>query len=215
MVLHMALFFSNRPRPNYSVDRHRDPIASVFFIGGIAGFIAAAHYAIVLAGGFTEVQMSQWMISGFAFSGMLSVGVYRMVQFNAARSAESLISALIRFSAGGAFASFLGALPLAFIDYTGAELIGFGDDTADFLRTIIVLVAIGTCLSLFIGFVITRLKPDFLHHAKRSFLSVIAASMVAGVCVVFFIFPLLKIYVYCYIVLFGCIVAFILFARSR
>jgi hypothetical protein len=215
MVLYMALYFPDRPSPNSSVDTHRDPVVSVFFIGGVPGFLSAAHYVVILAGGFTEAQISQWMISGFAFSGMLAVGLHRMVQFNSSRCPGSFTHAILRFLCGGAFFSFLGGLPLAFMDYSGAELIGFGNDKGAFFRVLSGAIAVGVCLSFWLGSVLWWCEKRARKNKAILPLMIIAASIMAGICFLPFLNAGLGIFAILYAAIFGIVFAFIVKCNQR
>jgi len=94
-------------------------------------------------------------------------------------------------------------------------LIGFEKDKEDFFNTVSILLLIGVTISFWLGVSQQIVKKYTVESAIIRFIIIISATVCAAGCIVFIIFPFLKMYLFCYIVLFGIFFAYIMFMKSR
>jgi hypothetical protein len=200
--------YNNMRRNEYNdaLESHRDPLLAIFFIGGMSGVCIALHFAFSVARGYTNDQIFQFLMGALAYTGMMSIGLYRAFQLI---RRERIREKAVFYKTGcvvcvGSLAAFLGALPLGFIDYSGAELIGLGASLPDFFRLLKVLVGIGALLSFWIGFLLilfTAHWPDGKRFVKC--FAIMLGSLCAGICIIL-AFPVLeRLFLLGYVMIFG------------
>ena len=189
------VFYSRRD--NWKDSEHADPLGNIFFMGGIPGALAALHYGFFLLPGYSHMHRLQLIVCAFWFTGMLSAGFYRAIQFVRTQkqsvshknvSSARRVCFLFSFAAIITFFAFLGVIPVAFIDYVGGEIIGLAGNRHDFFIMLGRAGILGLCFSLPAGALMIfmsqeRMLPFTLRERVFFFCSILfSVTLFAGLC---------------------------------
>jgi len=110
----------------------------------------------------------------------------------------------------------LGAVPLGYIDYSGAELIGLGFSVPEFWVTVSVLVGIGALISMCIGFVFLKALMQWQELTKRmKFGAIVLGAVCAGVCIIVCMPVFDRGLLFSYIVVFGIVFGYTFIVSDR
>ncbi len=173
---------------NIILEEHKSPIKIVFLLGGLGGFLAVAHYIFFVVEQYDNLRIAECLISGWCYTGILSVGVFRSFQylfegnknFNKSKNkGQFIFLVVVTITLISSFAAIIGAVPLAFIDFMGGSLIGMRGSLSDFFTILSGALLIGTCFGLTFSLFLSFGVAIGLIY-KKWFL--ILASLGGGLC---------------------------------
>ena len=180
------MFFYRREH-NLVAEEHKDPIGAVFFLGGLGGCLAAAHYIFFIIGENDNLKIIEWLASGWCYAGVLSIGLFRSLQYLCKKNNDLntfqkriqfilLIIIVIPFILSSA--AVIGAVPLAFIDFMGGDLVGTKGNLGDFFNVLGTGFLIGICFGISFSFFLS-IGIAFKIISRKWFL--LSASLGGGI----------------------------------
>ena len=187
------MFFYHR-EPNSIAESHKDPIGAVFFLGGVGGCLAVAHYVFFIVQEIDSLKIIEWLVSGWWYTGVLSIGFFRSLQYVLKKNNSFntfpnriqfifLIILMITFISS--CAGIIGAVPLAFIDFMGGGLVGMKGRLGDFYNTLGIALLIGVCVGVSFSFLICIGIIGKLISRKWFLLSASVGGGIIGSSIVF------------------------------
>ncbi|MBU1864399.1 MAG: hypothetical protein KKH94_12110 [Candidatus Omnitrophica bacterium] len=153
--------FFHRQEKNWITEEHKSPLWLVFIFGGIAGLLSTFHFILSSSIDYYDnVQLLEALASGWCFSGVLSIGLFRAIEYSIKnntklKKGEGKLShlwlpiLLIAIITSGS--AVLGIAPLAFIDFVGGGLIGVKESLDDFYMIVYSALCLGGSLGFCIG----------------------------------------------------------------
>ena len=181
------MFFYRR-EDNIIMEEHKDPISVVFFLGGLGGFLSASHYIFIVVEEYDTLKIIEWLVSGWCFTGVLSIGLFRSFQyiFKKGEDVHTLTSKIQYILFGitmmtliACCSAIFGAVLLAFIDFMGGGLIGMRGSLTDFFKTLGGALLMGMCIGLCMSFFLSVGTVKQLLSRKWFLIS---ASLGGGMC---------------------------------